>query len=101
MYEKECLYLLNRFIINQHDYDRMIGYDCNNIDPNLSYDDFMEWNVNCLKEYKEEDYVFFKYLCDKINQNKIGQMDMETCVVFTTTNIFFDINKNLIIVNPR
>jgi hypothetical protein len=101
MYEKECLYLLNRFIINQYDYDRMIGYDCNNIDPNLSYDDFVEWNVKCLKEYKDEDYVFFKYLCDKMNQNKIGQMDMETCVVFTTTNIFFDINKNLIIVNPR
>jgi hypothetical protein len=40
-------------------------------------------------------------ICNKIKNNEIGQMDMESCVVFDSSNVFFDINKKLIIVNPR
>jgi len=99
--EKECMQLLNRLLVDQYDYNRMMEHDCSHIDKSKTYLEFVEWNVTCLKEYCKENCSLFKNLCDKIIQQKIGQMDMESCAVFKTSNLLFDKNNNLVIVNPR
>ena len=101
MSEQECKNLLLKYIISIFDYDRMINNECDGIHKNQSYKKFVDWNIECLKESSIEDIFIFKMICNKIGQNKIGQMDMESCIVWKTTNIFFDTNKNLVIVHPR
>ena len=101
MSEQECTALLMKFIIDDYDYQRMIDLDYDGIDEKKSYDEFLEWNITCLKEYSNEEYIFFKVLCQKIDKQQIEQMDMESCLGWKTYSLFFDINKNLVIVHPR
>jgi len=97
--QKECMEFLNIFLIDKNQYDRMNDEQING--KIGTYVEFVEWNVKCLKGYNNEECIFFKHLCDKILLGKIGQMDMEYCVVWKTYSIFFDIHKNLILVHPR
>ncbi len=91
-----------KFMLDKDDYKRMIDLKIvHEIDKNLSYEQFIDWNFKCINELSDEDKSFLKILCNKINNKKIGQMDLESCVVFETCSIFFDKNKNLVIVNPR
>jgi len=101
MSAEEYITLLEENLIDKDDYQRMLELDYDGIDETKSYDDFVKWNINCLKEYSKEEYIFFKVLCQKIDDQKLGQMDMESCVGWDTYCLFFDINKNLILVHPR
>jgi hypothetical protein len=91
-----------KIMLDKDDYRRMIQTEeCDEIDKNLSYTQFLDWNIKCIDELSDEDKLFLRILCNKISNKNIGQMDLESCVVFTTCSIFFDKNKKLIIVNPR
>jgi hypothetical protein len=93
--------LLQKFIPNKYDYDRMDGYNCDGIEEGESYDDFLEWNIKCIIECSEDDYNFIAKLCSKISSKQIGQMDMESCVVWESDGIFFNKQKNIVIYHPR
>ena len=101
MSEQECLDLLYKYIINQYDYQRMVEYDCDSIMESESYDNFLDWNIVCIKTSSTEEKIFFKLLCDKIKNKQIGQMDLETCCTWDSDSLFFDKNKNIIVVHPR
>jgi len=101
MSTEECLELFNKIKLDTHDYDRMINEDCSGIKTRLSHDQFLDWNIRCIKELSDEDKVFFKTLCNKIINQKIGQMDMEDCGIWVSYSLFFDLEKNIIIVLPR
>jgi hypothetical protein len=90
-----------KIIVDEYDYDRMIAYDCDGIDDKKSYDEFVEWNIKCLKESSEEDLIFFKSLYNKISNSKMSQMDLESCAVWDSYKVFFAKNTNLVIVHPR
>lgn len=93
--------LLKKFIPNIYDYDRMNRNDCDGIDVNESYNIFLEWNLKCIMECSEDDFNFINKLCSKIAIKQINQMDMESCIVWDSSGIFFNKEKNLVIYHPR
>jgi hypothetical protein len=101
MSTEECIALFTKITLKTNDYGRMIDNECNKINTKLSYDQFLEWNIKCIIESSDEDRLLFKILANNIINNKIGQMDLESCAVFKSVSLFYDSNKRLIIVNPR
>jgi hypothetical protein len=93
--------LIKKYIIEEYDYERMIAHDCDAIDESKSYDEFLDWNIQCILECDEKEYISIEHLCNKIKNTTIAQMDMESCVVWDSSNIFFGVLKNLIVVHPR
>ena len=93
--------LLRIVLPTESDYERMVAMHCTAIHLNNSYGQFVEWNLKCLCALPTEDLVFFRHLCNKIMRREIGQMDMENCVVFQTSSVFFDVEKRIVVVNPR
>jgi hypothetical protein len=82
-------------------YERMLGEKCNgNVDAE-TYDDFLAWNKSCLQEQSDDDVKWVWGLCQRLNKKKIGMMDMECCCIWEADTIFYDRNKNLVIVHPR
>lgn len=82
-------------------YERMLGEECRGIDKAETYNDFLAWNKMCLEKLSFEDVSWVWGLCQRINYNKIGTMDMEDCGIWEADAIFYDLNNNLIIVHPR
>lgn len=101
MSDQDYIDILMKNIVDKYDYERMFEDDFSRIDKNLSYDGFVNWNKKCINESSNDDKLFFVMICKKINNKELGQMDMESCVVFDSSNVYFDKNKKLIIVNPR
>lgn len=101
MTTEECIALFTQITLSTYDYDRMINNECSEINTNLSYNQFLEWNIKCIIESSDDDRLLFKILANNIINKKIGQMDLESCAVFESFSLFYDSNKILIIVNPR
>jgi hypothetical protein len=101
MTTEQCISLFTQITLSIYDYNRMIHNECNKINTNLSYNQFLEWNIKCIIESSDDDRLLFKILADNIINNKIGQMDLESCAVFESFSLFYDSKKRLIIVNPR
>jgi len=57
--------------------------------------------MNIIITYSDEERMFFKMLCDKINNRKIRQMDLESCVAFRTDSLYFNPKGELVIANAR
>ena len=90
-----------KYIINELTYHRMVAEECNSIHRNMSYKDFMIWNIRCISELNEEDWLWLVKLCEKIENKKICLQDEESCVAFTAHAIYFDKNERLCLTNPR
>lgn len=106
-----------RFIPEFKDFQRMLAMTPEEFAPKPEYTDaFLEeewerarykefrfWNHDCLWELVNDgglDHVF--WLCTQIVPgNKLGNMDMEACCVFSTGGIFFDNKKRLVFYNAR
>jgi hypothetical protein len=102
MADKNVLILsIMTHVVPEYYYERMLGEECRGIDKSESYHDFLAWNKYCLEELSFEDVSWVWGLCQRINYNKIGMMDMEDCGIWEADAIFYDINKKLIIVHPR
>jgi len=82
-------------------YERMLGEECRGIDKAENYREFLTWNRSCLEELSLEDIKWVWGLCDRMNKNYIGMMDMECCGIWEADTIFYDANKRLVIVHPR
>jgi hypothetical protein len=101
MTTEQCISLFTQITLSDSDYDRMIHHECKKINNKLSYNQFLEWNIRCIIESSDDDRLLFKILANNIINNKIGQMDLESCAVFESFSLFYDTKKRLIIVNPR
>ena len=87
MSTEECIALFTKITLKTNDYGRMIDNECSKINTKLSYDQFLEWNIKCIIESSDEDRLLFKILANNIINNKIGQMDLESCAVPSNTDI--------------
>jgi len=101
MSEQECIDLLYKCIVTENDYERMVDYNCDGIIESESYEAFLDWNVVCIKISSTSEKLLFKLLCNKIQNKQFGQMDLETCGTWDSDSLFFDKNKNIIVVHPR
>ena len=88
-----------KHIVDKNDYDRMIERDCSKIDIDMSYIEFILYNKKCLDSLSYDDIKWVLEVCKRIN--KIGMMDLQSCAVWKASYIFYDINKNIVIVHER
>jgi hypothetical protein len=82
-------------------YERMIDHTCKGIDEVENYHNFLAWNKLCLEELSFDEVNWVWGLCQRINNSKISMMDMECCSIWEADTIFYDQNKNLVLVHPR
>jgi len=97
---------LSKFIVPECYFDRMKHEhescsDYRGLYTDMSYDEFVSWNIKCINELSNEDIVWLSGLCKRIKENIIILQDMESCVRFTADSFFFDCSKKIVIVNPR
>ena len=102
MTDKSVLILrIMSHVVEECYYERMLGEGCKGIDRAETYYSFLAWNKSCLQELSLDDVKWVWGLCERMNNNKIGMMDMEDCGIWEADAIFYDQKKNLVIVHPR
>lgn len=85
---------IKKCIVNEYTYNRMS--DCNWD----SYSDFYDWSLKCLHE-SQDDAIWLHYFCKLLSNDRIKLMDQESCVTFSAYGFYYDINKKIVLVNPR
>lgn len=66
-----------------------------------SYNQFVQWNKNCVLKLCEDELEHLDWLCDWITENRVRNMDMESCGEFHTLGVYFNKDKKLVIFNGR
>ena len=87
------------YIPNEHEFERMKEYSSNY--ENMSYADFILHNINHIQNFSAVDKIWFNELCKRFQEGNVVTMDMEDCVKFTASYIFFDHRGRLCIGNER
>lgn len=89
------------YLVAECEYERMIDQYCSAINPSLSYDDFVLYNKSCLEELSPKRLKWVWRLCKELDSEKIRMMDLEDCNLWKASCLFYDLNKNIVIVHPR
>jgi hypothetical protein len=92
--------VVTKFIISKSDYERMQDL-IPNMCSDMSYEQFIAWNVECINELSIEYTVWLTGLCQRMKAGIVKLQDMESCAQFEADGFFFNDKKKLIIVNPR
>ena len=91
---------IENFLINEYTYQRMLDNDNDDFND-MSYEDFYQMNLSHINALSPEDRAWTLELCKRISKGGIQLMDEESCARFGASNIYFDKNKRLCVVNPR
>ena len=97
----ELVNALMSVIIDEDDYERMVGYESSAIDNTKSYDEFVEWNKSCVKAQSDTDKFLFVLMAKRVKSGLIEMVDMETANPWNASNLFFDTTKHFVFVHPR
>jgi len=92
--------VVTKFIIPKCYYERMQDL-VPNVYSDMSYEEFIAWNVECINDLSYEDTVWLTGLCQRMKAELLKLQDMESCAQFEADGFFFNDKKKLIIVNPR
>lgn len=87
------------YLPTDNDYERMS--DMNDDYNNISYSQFIKWNLNCIKGLSPEDFLWVKSLCRLIRSSKIRSMDLEHCSAFEVSGLYYNLEGNLCLTTPR
>ena len=79
----------------------MVELESNSIDASQSYEEFNEFQESTASTLSGEDCLRIKGLLELLKAGRLNNMDMETCVSFSSVILFFDKNKELVIANDR
>jgi len=86
------------------DHDRY-GYGVPTVDEEMDedtmYQKFRDWNLKCLNGMYEDEFEHLEWLCDRIANKKVRNLDIEDCGEFLTGGIYFNKDKHLVIFNGR
>ena len=88
-------------IVKDYDYERMLDNDSNAIDTTKSYDEFVQYNVDCALALSETDRFVFLLMVKRVNAAKVKAMDMEHASSMGADNMFFDKSRDFVFVMPR
>jgi hypothetical protein len=88
-------------IIDEYVFNRILHYGYENRFPFKVYTEFMEWQQKCLAEMSADDYNWISGLCRRIRNRKVRLMDEETCVDTEAGIMYFDPDRNIVIISPR
>lgn len=89
------------FLVAECEFERMKDMECRGIDDSMTYAEFHQWNTLCLSEQAPDYDPWLLRLCERMKDNQICLMDLESCCIFEASGFFFDKNKRLCIINPR
>jgi len=81
------------------DFMRMI--DLNEDYHNMSFAEFISWNMEQINNLSLEDREWLNGLCRRIRVDKIRQMDLENCVEWDSCGFYYDPRGHLCIMHPR
>lgn len=101
MGENEIVQTIMDYIIDSYDHERLVSLSTENIDPNFTYEQFVVWNNTCVLNMNNGDRLWTRTLCERIGSKRINLVDLEPCVPMKAFAIYFDMNGQLCIVNPR
>jgi hypothetical protein len=99
--DAELVAALMSVIIDEDDYERMVGYESSAIDNTKSYAEFVEWNKSCVKTQSDTDKFLFVLMAKRVKSGLIEMVDMETTNPWNASNLFFDTTKHFVFVHPR
>jgi len=88
------------FLVEETEFKRIKAlqeYTC----PWSNYDEFVKWNTECVNNLTNGDIAHILWICKLITTSNLSLMDMESCIKFEASGIYFDEDKSLVIVNPR
>jgi hypothetical protein len=71
------------------------------MDKDTMYQKFYDWNRMCLNDTYEDELEHLSWLCDKIANGEVRNMDMESTAACRTTGIYFNAEKRLMIISSR
>ena len=91
--------ILYNYLIDEHTFDRAMSQSDDFVFKD--YDTFMEFNKNCINELTDKEKDWLCVLCLKIGKHKINLVDEENCVEMKATNFYFNMQKEICILNPR
>ena len=89
---------ISKYLVNEYTFERMQRYGDY---ESPSFKEFMAWNLKCIADLNDEDRLWVTGLCKRISKRAIFLMDEEYASANDATNIYFDKNKNVCIMNPR
>ena len=89
------------FVVGAHDYARMQSQDYSGVDDSMQYASFLDWNLKCINALTDDERKWLYQLTQLIRGNNINMLDLEPCVAWSASNIYYDMNKKLCIVHPR
>lgn len=87
------------YLPQESDFERMV--DMNSDYYEMSFAEFLKWNIKIIKELSEEDRVWLKNLYKKIRTGKISMTDMEDCGIWDACGFYYDMRGRLCIMHPR
>ena len=88
-------------VVRADGYARMQSQDYSGVDDSMPYAAFLNWNLKCINELTNDERDWLYQLTQMIKNDKLNMLDLESCVSFGASNIYFDLNKKLCIVHPR
>jgi hypothetical protein len=89
------------FVVDAHSYARMQSQDCNGIDDSMQYAAFLNWNLSCINALTDDERNSVLNITNMIKANMLNMLDLESCVSWPASNIYYDNNKKLCIVHER
>ena len=101
MNEDQIIKTIMSYVVHDVEYERMQWENCKGVDKNAPYEEFLEWNMACINLLNNGERLWTIGLCNKLDTQSVGLMDLESCAIFTAHAIYFDKNRRLCIVNPR
>jgi hypothetical protein len=86
------------FMVNAADYARMQEMN-DETDVDMSFEQFLEWNMNCLRKLSEDELKWVHGLCERIHRIKV--VDLESCGEWKADGLYFNMKEELCIFHPR
>jgi len=87
------------FIPKCLDFMRMV--ECNDDYRDMTYVQFIAWNIEQIKKLSNDERDWLQGLCQRIYVNKIRQIDLEGCVEWESCGFYYNIQGHLCIMHPR
>ena len=81
------------------DFMRMV--DLNEDYHEMSFTQFITWNMEQISKLSDDDRAWLKGLCRRIRVDKIRQVDLDTCVEWDSCGFYYDPRGHLCIMHPR
>lgn len=87
------------YIISEYTFERIIDY--NDDYKNTTYEEFLNFNKECINLLSHNEKEWLTTLCNKINNNQICLVDEESCVEWEAYCFYYNKNKQLCLIHPR